>query len=114
MGALLTCNELQDRLLWCLQMRQRDFFRPILGREVTQLRSKNFRKTADKIDTMKVKNKNVALGSVIVTCGFLIVMFQNMTLVEFTTLNMPEIDEGSRQDQARELLGAFYNGSVVQ
>lgn len=47
--------------------------------------------------------------------GILMVMFfQNMTPVEFSTLNMPPIDENARRDQAQELLGSYYNGSVAQ
>jgi len=44
----------------------------------------------------------------------LVLMFQNMTLVEFTTLNLPEVDELSRQDQARELLGGLYKDSLAE
>jgi soluble lytic murein transglycosylase len=59
-------------------------------------------------------NKRIAVASVLTVCALLVVFFQNMTLVEFSELNIPEIDEDSRQDQARELLGVFYDGSVPQ
>lgn len=51
----------------------------------------------------------MALGSLA-----LLVMFQNMSLLEFSELGISEVDEESRQDQARELLGAYYRGSVAQ
>ncbi len=63
---------------------------------------------------MNVTNKRVAITLILAGFGLLSLMFQNMTLVEFSTLNMPEIDEGSRQDQARELLGVFYKGSMAE
>jgi soluble lytic murein transglycosylase len=63
---------------------------------------------------MKATNKRIAITSIMAGCSVLVLMFQNMTLVEFSLMNMPEIDEDSRQDQARELLGAFYNGSTAQ
>lgn len=44
----------------------------------------------------------------------MVMFFQNMTPVEFSTLNMPPIDENARRDQAQELLGSYYNGSVAQ
>lgn len=43
-----------------------------------------------------------------------ILLFQNMSLLEFSQLNIPEIDEDARQDQARELLGSYYRGSSAQ
>jgi soluble lytic murein transglycosylase len=63
---------------------------------------------------MKATNKHVAITTILASSALMIVMFQNMTLVEFSTLNMPSVDEDSRQDQARELLGRFYNGSQAQ
>lgn len=44
----------------------------------------------------------------------LILAFQNMSLVEFASLNIAKVDEDARRDQARELLGAYYRGSVAQ
>lgn len=48
------------------------------------------------------------------TTFVLILAFQNMSLVEFASLNIAKVDEDARRDQARELLGAYYKGSVVQ
>lgn len=42
------------------------------------------------------------------------VLFQNMTLVNFNELGLPEVDEKARQDQARELMGSYYKGSLAQ
>lgn len=44
----------------------------------------------------------------------MMVFFQNMTPVEFSTLNMPPIDENARKEQAQELLGSYYDGSIAQ
>lgn len=44
----------------------------------------------------------------------LLMMFQNMSLVEFAALNIGGVDEGSRRGQARELLGERYAGSFAQ
>jgi len=63
---------------------------------------------------MIAPNKRIGILSALAGSALLLVMFQNMTLVEFSSLNMPEVDEGSRRDQARELLGAFYDGSMAQ
>jgi soluble lytic murein transglycosylase len=59
-------------------------------------------------------NKRSALFAAFVGATFMIMFFQNMTPVEFSTLNMPPIDENARRDQAQELLGSYYNGSVAQ
>ncbi|MES2855735.1 MAG: lytic transglycosylase domain-containing protein [Bdellovibrionota bacterium] len=45
---------------------------------------------------------------------FLVIMFQNMSLVEFASLNISTVDERSRRVQARELLGDYYRGSFAQ
>ena len=67
-------------------------------------------------DKNNVKNLRkyfpVAIGSLVLLV--LIFLFQNMTLVEFASLNIAKVDEGSRRDQARELLGAYYRGSSAQ
>ena len=44
----------------------------------------------------------------------LALLFQNMSLVEFTALNIASVNESSRRDQARELLGKHYKGSGAQ
>jgi soluble lytic murein transglycosylase len=41
----------------------------------------------------------------------LAILFQNMTPIEFSLLNVPAVDEGARSEQARELLGAYYSES---
>jgi len=58
-------------------------------------------------------NKRSALLTAIIGGVFLGSLYQNMTPVEFATLNMPPIDEGARRDQARELLGSYYGGSYA-
>lgn len=63
---------------------------------------------------MKISKKRIGIFSVLFGWALLVLMFQNMTLVEFSNLNLPVVDEGSRQDQARELLGTYYNGSIAQ
>lgn len=54
--------------------------------------------------------------SILVGLGGLLLMisFQNMSLVEFAKLKIPEVDEDSRRDQARELLGAYYKRSLAR
>ncbi len=42
------------------------------------------------------------------------ILFQNMSLVEFAALNIAGVDETTRQEQARELLGDRYDGSFAQ
>src|SRR5437868_4406113 len=60
-------------------------------------------------------NKKWALASILLAGTLLGSLYQNMTPVEFTALNMPPIDERARQDQARELLGPhYYTGSPIQ
>lgn len=44
----------------------------------------------------------------------LLVLFQNMSLVEFAALNMATINEPVRRHQAREFLGEDYRGSFAQ
>jgi soluble lytic murein transglycosylase len=66
------------------------------------------------IKTMMFANKSSALLSIIIGGVFLGTFYQNMSPVEFATLNMPPIDEAARRDQARELLGSFYGGSFAQ
>jgi soluble lytic murein transglycosylase len=51
----------------------------------------------------------ILLGSFV-----LIALFQNMSLVEFSALNIPRLNEEQRRLQARELLGADYFGSFAQ
>ena len=59
-------------------------------------------------------NKRSAIFATFVGGILLALFFQNMTPVEFSTLNMPPIDENARRDQAQELLGSHYNGSIAQ
>jgi soluble lytic murein transglycosylase len=70
-------------------------------------------KNAD-ILLMTKSYKRTAAFTLLTGWAVLIFFFQNMTLVEFSNLNVPLVDEGSRQDQARELLGIFYDGSLAQ
>lgn len=41
-------------------------------------------------------------------------LFNNMSLVDFNALGIPEVDDEVRQDQARELMGSYYRGSLAQ
>src|SRR5437868_5668285 len=63
---------------------------------------------------MTTSNKRIGVFSILTGWAVLVLLFQNMTLVEFSALNLPVVDEDSRQDQARELLGTFYKGSFAQ
>lgn len=63
---------------------------------------------------MRMIKKRISLFFILSGWGVLLLLYQNMTLVEFSTLNLPAVDEGSRQDQARELLGSLYKGSFAQ
>jgi soluble lytic murein transglycosylase len=58
-------------------------------------------------------NKRSALYSALIGGVILGAFYQNMTPVEFATLNMPQVNEGARRDQARELLGSLYGGSFA-
>lgn len=58
-------------------------------------------------------NKRSALLATIVGGVTLGALYQNMTPVEFATLNMPSIDESARRDQAQELLGPYYHASFA-
>lgn len=44
----------------------------------------------------------------------LVLMFQNMSFVEFVALGISPIDEDARQQQARELLGSYYPFSLAR
>lgn len=63
---------------------------------------------------MTITKKRLGVFSILSGWALLVLLFQNMTLVEFSTLNLPVVDEDSRQDQARELLGISYKGSLAQ
>ena len=63
---------------------------------------------------MKISKKRIGIFAILSGWILLLLMFQNMTLVEFSTLNLPDVDEDARQDQARELLGVYYKGSLAQ
>lgn len=61
------------------------------------------------LNTKRARIITAAFGSLA-----LMLLFQNMSLLEFSELNIPEVDEDARQDQARELLGTYYRGSTAQ
>ncbi|HEY8272777.1 MAG TPA: lytic transglycosylase domain-containing protein [Pseudobdellovibrionaceae bacterium] len=63
---------------------------------------------------MTKSNKRIGVFAILAGWALLIMFFQNMTFIEFSTLNLPLVDEDSRQDQARELLGNYYKGSLAQ
>ncbi len=57
--------------------------------------------------------KKQVVGLLVLGAG-LIMMFQNMTLIEFSLRDVPAVDEGARRDQARELLGSYYTESPAR
>jgi soluble lytic murein transglycosylase len=65
------------------------------------------------IVTMKIAGKTKAISVVL---GILILMplFQNMSLVDFKKLDIANVDEAARRDQARELLGVSYQRSFAR
>ncbi len=63
---------------------------------------------------MTLSKKRIGVFAILSGWGLAVLLFQNMTLVEFSMLNLPSVDEQARQDQARELLGVSYNGSLAQ
>jgi Soluble lytic murein transglycosylase and related regulatory proteins (some contain LysM/invasin domains) len=63
---------------------------------------------------MMITNKTWALLFILGAGSISGVLYQNMTPVEFSALNIPQIDEKSRRDQAKELLGTYYTGSPIQ
>ncbi|MBS1968816.1 MAG: lytic transglycosylase domain-containing protein [Bdellovibrionales bacterium] len=63
---------------------------------------------------MTLSKKRIGVFAILSGWGLMVLLFQNMTLVEFSTLNLPSVDEQARQDQARELLGVSYKGSLAQ
>lgn len=63
---------------------------------------------------MMNKNKLKRLTGPVLGLLILIVTFQNMTLAEFNALNISEVDEPTRREQARELLGEYYKSSAAK
>lgn len=62
---------------------------------------------------MKLNQKQRAL--LISSFGLvLVLLFQNMSFVEFVALNISPIDEQARQEQAQELLGRYYPYSLAR
>lgn len=57
--------------------------------------------------SMKLQNRRRALFITAVAL-VLVLMFQNMSFVEFVGLNISPINEQARQQQAQELLGHYY------
>lgn len=62
---------------------------------------------------MKLKNRRRALFITAIAL-VLVLMFQNMSFVEFVALNISPIDEMARQEQAHELLGHYYPFSMAR
>jgi soluble lytic murein transglycosylase len=54
------------------------------------------------------------LVAVSLTALVLIMMFQNMSFVEFVKLNISPVNETARRNHSKELLGDRYNGSPAQ
>ena len=63
---------------------------------------------------MKKRNTLKRITGPVLGLLLVIVAFQNMTLAEFNSLNISEVDEGARREQAQELLGAYYNSSAAK
>lgn len=59
----------------------------------------------------RVKPEFVAVA---MTALVLIMMFQNMSFVEFVKFNISPVNELARRDHSKELLGERYNGSAAQ
>jgi len=59
-------------------------------------------------------NKKLTLAGLSVSLGISLLLFQNMSLNEFNSLNIAEVDDALRVDQSRELLGSYYRGSMAQ
>ncbi len=62
---------------------------------------------------MKLRSKQRALFISVIAL-VLVLMFQNMSYVEFVALNISPIDEDARQEQAQELLGQYYPFSLAR
>ncbi|WP_413289159.1 lytic transglycosylase domain-containing protein [Bdellovibrio sp. HCB337] len=88
-------------------------FAPKRGRNRLILVLEKDPESADML-VMTTMKKRIGLFFILAGWGVLLLLFQNMTLVEFSTLNLPVVDEDARQDQARELLGGLYKGSFAQ
>lgn len=58
--------------------------------------------------------KKPAIVSAAAVAVLFLMLFQNMSLVEFAALNIGGVDESTRRGQARELLGDRYDGSFAQ
>lgn len=61
-----------------------------------------------------VKSLKLVYVSLVLLFGFSVVVYQNMSLRDFDTLGINDVDDEARRDQARELLGNYYNGSIAQ
>lgn len=62
---------------------------------------------------MKLRSKRRALFISAIAL-VLVLMFQNMSYVEFVALNISPINEDARQEQAQELLGQYYPLSLAR
>lgn len=62
---------------------------------------------------MKLRSKRRALFISVIAL-VLVLMFQNMSYVEFVALNISPINEDARQEQAQELLGQYYPFSLAR
>lgn len=58
--------------------------------------------------------KKLTLAGLSVSLGVSLLLFQNMSLNEFNSLNIADVDDSLRVDQSRELLGSYYRGSLAQ
>ncbi|MES2965632.1 MAG: lytic transglycosylase domain-containing protein [Bdellovibrionota bacterium] len=58
--------------------------------------------------------KKTGILSALAAGVLFLILFQNMSLVEFAALNIAGVDESARRGQARELLGDHYDGSFAQ
>jgi soluble lytic murein transglycosylase len=55
--------------------------------------------------------KRHAMVGILASLGACLLLFQNMTLTEFNSLNIADVDDSMRVDQSRELLGIYYRNS---
>jgi soluble lytic murein transglycosylase len=62
---------------------------------------------------MKLRSRRRALFITAIAL-VLVLMFQNMSFVEFVALNISPINEDARQEQAQELLGQYYPFSLAR
>lgn len=61
-----------------------------------------------------MRQKKMSVIAIGLALGGLLLFYQNMTLKDFDSLGISDVDDSSRREQARELLGRYYKGSYAQ